>query len=141
MSRGTTKTSKPWWWKLLLMASILVSIVSAVAGFFLFDVSLARAVAGLALSFLGICFAYYIRIRPSMNVNRAMYILLGASVTFWIIFGGTTFIIWATGLPPPTHYLGPWITLIILQIAPWIIGAFIGDWTGKRRNYILPLSP
>jgi len=137
------KVSKPmpWWWKPLLIVSILICIVFAVAGFFLFDASLVRVVAGLALSFLGICFAYYIRVRPSMNVNRALYILLGGGVTYWIIFGGTAFIIWATGLPPPTQYLGPWITNIIFMIAPWIIGAFIGDWIGKRRNYLLPLNP
>jgi len=140
-TKAKVSKTKPWWWKPLLMASILICIVSAVAGFFLFDVSLARAVAGLALSFLGICFAYYIRVRPSMNVNRVMYILLGGSVTFWIIFGGGAFIIWATGLPPPARYLGPWISLILVQIAPWIIGAFIGDWIGKRRNYILPMTP
>ena len=84
---------KPWWWKPLLMASILICIVSAVAGFFLLDVSLARAVAGLALSFLGICFAYYIRVRPSMNVNRAIYIIFGASGTGPIVFFGTVFIV------------------------------------------------
>ena len=141
MSKVKAKGSKPWWWKPLLMASILICIVSAVSVFFLFDVSLVRVVVGLVLSFLGICFAYYIRVRPSMTVNRVIYILFGGGVTYWIIFGGGAFIIWATGLPPPAHYLGPWISSIMLFIAPWIIGAFIGDWIGKRRNYLLPLNP
>jgi len=132
---------KPWWWKPLWIVTLLLTIVSGVAGFFLFAVSLARAVAGLALTFLALCFAYYIRVRPAIRVNRAIYILLGGGVTYWIIFGGSVFIIWATGLPPPTQYLGPWITNIIFMIAPWIIGAFIGDWIGKRRNYILPMTP
>jgi hypothetical protein len=141
MSGVTTKRSKSWWWKPLWIITVLATIASAVAGYFLSDVSLARAIGGVALTFLCIGIAYYIRVRPSMKVNRAIYILLGGGVTFWIIFGGGAFIIWATGLPPPTHYLGPWITLILVQIAPWIIGAFIGDWIAKRRNYLLPLSP
>ena len=141
MSKVESKGSNPWWWKPLLIVSILIPIVFAVVGFFLFDVALARAVVGLALSFLGICFAVYIRVRPSMNVNRVLYIVLGGSVAFWIVFGGGAFIIWATGLPPPARYLGPWISLILIQYAPWIIGAFIGDWIGKRRNYLLPLNP
>ena len=143
LKMAETKVSKPmpWWWKPLLIVSILICIVFAVAGFFLFDASLVRVVVGLVLSFLGICFAYYIRVRPSMNVNRVIYIVLGGSVAFWIVFGGGAFIIWATGLPPPARYLGPWISLILIQYAPWIIGAFIGDWIGKRRNYLLPMSP
>ena len=140
MSGVTTKSSKPWWWKPLWIVTVLATIASAVAGYFLSDVSLARAIGGVALTFLCIGIAYYIRVRPSMKVNRAIYILLGASGTGSIVFFGCTFIVWATGLPPPIHYVGFWISYILLFIAPWIIGAFIGDWIGKRRNYILPLS-
>lgn len=138
-----TKVSKPmpWWWKPLWIVSILLCIVSAVVGFFFFDASLLRVVVGLALSFLGLCVAYYIRVRPSMTVNRVIYIILGGSVAYWIVVGGSVLIIWATGLPPPIHYLGAWINRILLTYAPWIIGAFIGDWIGKRRNYLLPLNP
>ena len=140
MSGVTTKSSKPWWWKPLWIVTLLLTIVSGAAGFFLLDVSLARAIAGVALTFLAIGIAYYICIRLSIKVNRAIYIAFGASGTGFIIFYGSAFIIWATGLPPPTHHLGFWITILIFFIAPNIIGAFIDDWIGKRRNYILPLS-
>ena len=141
MSKVEAKGSKPGWWKPLWMVTLLLTIVSCVTGYFLFDVSLARAVGGLALTFLGIGIAYYIRVRPSMNVNRALYITLGVGGAWLIVFFGSAFIIWATGLPPPFPHLGFWISNILLFIAPWIIGAFIGDWIGKRRNYVLPLTP
>ena len=141
MSGVTTKSSKPWWWKPLWIVTLLLTIASGVAGFFLLDVPLARAIGGVALTFLAIGIAYYIRVRPSITVNRAIYITFGVSGTGFIIFFGSALIIGATGLTPPTHYLGFWITIIIFFIAPNIIGAFIGDWIGKRRNYILPLSP
>jgi len=141
MSKVKAKGSKPWWWKPLWIVTLLLTIVSGVAGFFLLDIALARAVGGVALTFLAIGIAYYIRLRPSITVNRAIYIAFGASGTGFIIFWGSALIIGATGLPPPTHYLGFWITIIIFFIAPNIIGAFIGDWIGKRRNYILPLTP
>ena len=141
MSKIKAKGSKPWWWKPLWIFTLLTTIIFSVFSFFLFDIPLARAVGGVALTFLGIGIAYYIRVRPSIRVNRAIYIILGGSVTYWIVFGGSIFIIWATGLPPPVHYLGPWINRILLTYAPWIIGSFIGDWIGKRRNYNLLMIP
>jgi len=141
MSKVKAKSSKPWWWKPLWIVTLLLAIASGVAGFFLLNVPLARAIGGVALTFLAIGIAYYIRIRPSITVNRAIYIAFGASGTGFIVFWGSALIGMATGLPSPSNYLGFWEIMIIFFIAPNIIGAFIGDWIGKRRNYILPLSP
>ena len=80
---------KPWWWKPLWIAVILSSIALEIVGYFLWHVPLERLVGGVALTFLCIGIAYYIRIKPSMKVNRALYIVLGASGTELIIlFGG-----------------------------------------------------
>ena len=141
MSKVKAKSSKPWWWKPLWIVTLLLTIASGVAGFFLLDVPLARAIGGVALTFLAIGIAYYIRIRPSITVNRAIYIAFGASGTGFIVFFGGTFIFMATGFPSPSNYLGFWEIMFLFFIAPNIIGAFIGDWIGKRRNYVLPLSP
>jgi len=129
---------KPWWWKPLWIIALLATIVSGAAGYFLLDVSLARAAGGLVLAFIFIGFAYYLRVRPSLTVNRALYILLGITplgfslMMFYVVSGIGSFI---------AAHLGPVPNLIIGFIVPYIIGAFIGDWIGKRRNYILPLSP
>ena len=141
MSKVKAKRSKPWWWKPLWIVTLLLAIASGVAGFFFLDVPLARAIAGVALTFLAIGIAYYIRIRPSITVNKAIYITFGAGAVGMLVQFGTYFIFTATGLPSPSNYLGVWEIMIMFFIAPNLIGGYIGYWIGKRRNYILPLSP
>ena len=138
MSKVKAKSSKPWWWKPLWIVTLLLAIASGVVGFFFLDVSLARVAVGLALTFLGMGFAYYIRVRPSMKVNRGLYILLGITPIGFILW-----VIWAvSGIGMLiTNIVGAFPSLLISWIVCYGIGAFIGDWIGKRRNYILPLSP
>lgn len=131
------KGSKPRWWKPLWIVVLLTTIASGVVGYFLLHVPLERTVGGVALTFLMVGFAYYIRIRPSRKMNRGLYILLGISpigLALWIVLGLSGVGRWLT------NYLGVWPSLIISFTVPYIIGAFIGDWIGKRRNYRLPLS-
>jgi len=127
------KGSKPRWWKPLWIAVLLTIIASEVVGYFLLHVPLERTMGRVALTFLMISFAYYIRIRPSRKMNRGLYILLGFSL--WIVYALS-----GIGRFLTTH-LGPGASLIVGFTVPYIIGAFIGDWIGKRRNYRLPLSP
>jgi len=137
MSKVKTKSSKPRWWKPLWIAGLLTTIASGVVGYFLLHVPLERTVGGVALTFLIIGFAYYIRIRLSRKMNRGLYILLGISPIgfgLWVVLGlsGVGRLL--------TNYLGVWPSLIISFTVPYIIGAFIGDWLDRRRNYRLPLS-
>ena len=137
MARVKLKGSKPRWWKPLWIAVLLTTIASGVVGYFLLHVPLERTVGGVALTLLMIGFAYYIRVRPSMKVNRAIYILLGITPIgfgLWILYAVS-----GIGRFITTHF-GAWASLIIGFTVPYIIGAFIGDWIGKRRNYRLPLS-
>ncbi len=137
MSKVKAKGSKPWWWKPLWIFTLLATIVSGAAGFLLFDIPLARAIGGVALTFICIGFAYYIRVRPSLTVNRALYILLGITplgfslMMLYVVSGIGSFI---------AAHLGP-VPNLIGFIVPYVVGAFIGDWIGKRRNYVLPMTP
>ena len=137
MARVKLKGSKPRWWKPLWIAVLLTTIASGVVGYFLLRVPLERMVGGVALTLLCVGIAYYIRIRPSRKMNRGLYILLGISpigFSLWIVYvlsGIGRFL---------TIHLGPEVSLIVGFTVPYIIGAFIGDWIGKRRNYRLPLS-
>jgi len=138
MGKAIAKGSRPRWWKLLWIAVVLMTLASGVAGYFLFQVRLERLIGGIVLTLLMIGFAYYIRVRPSMKVNRAIYILLGISpigFSLWILYA-------VSGIGRFLTTLGPWGSLasMLLFPIPYIIGAFIGDWIGKRRNYRLPLS-
>lgn len=144
MSGVKAKGLKPRWWKHLWIAVLLTTIASGVVGYFFLRVPLERTVGGVALTFLIIGFAYYIRIkrnlwlRPSMKMNRGLYVLLGISP----IGFGLWVVLCLSGLGRLlTNYLGVWPSLIISFTVPYIIGAFIGDWIGRRRNYRLPLCP
>ena len=131
---------KPWWWKPLWIAVLLSTIALGAVDYFLFHVPLERVAGALAITLLAIGFSYYIRIKPSTKVNRAVYIMLGIFGTFLVTLFGGGFIIQAIDSPPIPTYLGPWLSFIVLMIASPIAGAFIGDQIGKRRNYRLPLS-
>ena len=132
--KAKVSKTKPWWWKPFWIFTLLANIVSGAAGFLLFDIPLARAVGVVSLAFICVGFAYYIRVRPSMKVSRALYILLGITPLGF----GLMMLYVVSGIG---RFIGPVPNLIIGFIVPYIIGAFIGDWIGKRRNYVLPLSP
>jgi hypothetical protein len=138
MSGVKAEGSKPWWWKPLWIAVLLITIASEVVGYFLSHVPLERLVGVVALTFLCIGIAYYIHFRPSMKVNRVIYVLLGITPIgfgLWILLA-----ISGIGRFLTTH-LGTVPSFIVAFTIPYIIGAFIGDWIGRRRNYRLPLSP
>jgi hypothetical protein len=128
MSGVKAKSSKPWWWKPLWIAVLLTTLHGP----------LERLVGGVALTLLMVGIAYYIRVRPSLKVNRAIYILVGITPIgfilwmFWAVSGIGRWI---------TEMAGPGSSLLISWAICYGIGAFIGDWIGKRRNYRLPLSP
>jgi hypothetical protein len=130
------KTSKPRWWRPLWIVTVLGIIVSGVFAFLFFSVSLERTILGLVFAFLCLGVAYYIRVRPSITVNRVVYICLGLGIgwVMWVIYAITGIGGWVTDT------LGVWPSLIIGFVVFYTAGALIGDWIGKRRNYQLPLS-
>jgi hypothetical protein len=112
----------------------VASVVAAGIAFYTYPMNLLvlnplEAIA-LAVVFLG--FTYYFRVRPSIKMNRAMYVLLGSSPIGLVVIFVFAFI----GLP--NLMIGIWPSLIINVAAPYIIGAFVGDWIGGKRNYQLP---
>lgn len=138
MSEVKAKVSKPGWWRPLWIAVLVMTIALGMAGHFLLHAPLERVVGGVALTFLCIGIAYYIRVRPSMRVNRIVYILFGITpigFVLWIFLAVSGIGRWLT------NNLGGWPSFIVCFTVPYIIGAFIGDWIGKRRNYRLPLTP
>jgi MFS family permease len=130
------KMAKPIWWKPLWMATVLLTVASGAIGYFVLQVPLERVALLLFLTFFCIGIAYYIRVKSSIKVNRALYILLGITPLGFVLSVAYAFFIgrYVTG------WLWGWFNIIV-TVGILITGAFIGDWLGKRRNYQLPLSP
>ncbi len=139
LKMAESKVSKPmpWWWRPLWVISIIVTVVSGVVAYFVLDITLVRAVAAFVLCILGIGVAYYIRVRPSFKINRAVYVLIGITpigLIMWFVssFVFNRVIITAASGSSALFYVSGAVCLSV--------GALIGDWIGKRRSYILPMS-
>ena len=115
---------------------MLLTIASGVIGYFVLQVPFERVALALFLTFFCMGIAYYIRVKPSIKVNRALYILLGITPLGFVLCVAYVFFIgrYVTG------WFEGWFNIIIM-VGILIMGAFIGDWLGKRRNYQLSLSP
>ena len=136
-----------WWrrfWPQIIIACsvlIVVQCITHLSGY----IDLSQLCRGILVVFVAIPLAYgvrYLQIRYQYQTMKKMQLIrkivvIGffASMAWFITFFGVAFIIWATGLPPPTDYLGPWPTFILLFIVPPIVGGFIGYRLEKRLNF------
>ncbi|MGB8779567.1 MAG: hypothetical protein WCD81_02840 [Candidatus Bathyarchaeia archaeon] len=129
------KMSKPIWWRPLWIAVVILTLASGILAFFALHMPLQQVVIGTVFAFICIGIAYYIRVKPSFRINRALYVLLGITP-----FGFVISVAYAVFLGRyVTGWLMGWFNIIVI-IGILITGAFIGDRIGKRRNYQLPLS-
>ena len=144
MNRKRTEKVKWWrrfWPQITVVCSVLIVLDCIL--YFLGYTDLSQLFGGILVVFAAIPLTYgvrYLQIRYQTSqkmqlINKIAFIGGFALVAPAITFFGAAFIIWATGLPPPTDYLGPWPTFILLFIVPPIVGGFIGYRVGKRRNF------
>jgi len=137
LANAKVSKPKPWWWKPLWVSAILVTIIFAGVSFLFLDIPLLSVIAGVAATALGMGFSYYIRVRPSLNVNRAIFIFLGISPIGFVLWIISTYVLnkvivtIASGTPA---------LFLATGAVSLTVGGLIGDWIGKKRHYILPLS-
>ena len=128
---------KPYW----IILTISVIIFGVVSTLFL-NIPLERALMSTVLILLAVGLGYRMRTKPNLTFNRAMYIGIGAVVLGFMLWGGLTVILNATGIRWLIDQTIPdGILAITTLILCYITGAFIGDLIGKRRDYWLPLFP
>jgi len=137
------KPSKPKWWKPLWILTAISMVGSGVFSYFFLHGELIRIIILEIIFSLVLGVAYYFRVRPSIKVNKLVYILFGITpigfglvILYVLICGITNFSKFIMIFKP----FGSWLQLGII-IGLFIIGGFIGNWFGKKRDYRLPLSP
>jgi len=134
------------WWKRFWPQIIIVCSSLVVLQYILYlsgYINLSQLCLGILLVFVVIPLTYgvrhlQIRYQTSKKMqltNKIAFIMAGAFLAPPFTLFATAFIIWATGLSPPTDYLGAWSTLILLFVVPCPVGGYIGYRIGKRRNY------
>ena len=136
VKEGTISKSVYWkrYWIALIIAYTGSSIVLII---FLKDQLMTTLI--LTIIFGGVLIVgYYIRIRPSMIVNKIVYTALGVTT----IGFGLCFLYGVIGISRLLVHLGSWdlwldyVNFGILLI----IGGFLGYYFGKRRDFRLPYS-
>jgi len=136
------KPSKPKWWKPLWILTAISMVGSGVFSYFFLHREFISIIIIEIIFSLVLGGAYYFRVHPSKKFNKTIYILFGITpigAGLWILYAVVC------GLTNFCHFLnnfkpyGPWLNLTF-QIILFIIGGFIGNWIGKKRDYRLPLS-
>jgi hypothetical protein len=125
-------------WFVLTVATVIITILT---GYFL-KIPLERQAITLIILLLTVGFAFYIRIKPTASGNRAFFIAIGAFCIGFVLWFAITSLILFSGLRwqilDSTGNLGDDFTVFTTLIICWIVGGFIGDWIGKRRDYVIP---
>ena len=128
------KKSKPRWWTPYWIVLIVLTIITGFALPVFLNAPLEKGILAMILTLLLLCFAYYIRVKPSIRINRILYIvvfggLFGAIIMFFMAVSGI--VRWMTnvvGLNDVTVY-------ILTFVVSFGIGVILGDLFGRYRNY------
>jgi hypothetical protein len=125
-------------WIILTVASVILLILN---GYFL-SIPIERTALALAIFLSASAIAFYIRIRPSASGNRIFFMTVGAGVIGFLIWG-LFFLLYNVSalrwyIIRVSGNLAFNILLLTTLIICWVIGGLIGDWFGKRRDYVIP---
>lgn len=126
-------------WIILTIASVVIAILTGVFS----NIPLENTLTVITIILIANGFGIYIRLKPSKSGNRAFFIFVGASVLGFLLWAMVIMTMNSTGISVSiTRHSGKtgsyfaWIASLIIC---WVIGGFIGDLIGRRRNYVIPM--
>ncbi len=130
---------KPQWWKRSVRSFWLsVGVVSYATMIIIYIAMIDLGILPPVQLFLGVAvgipmyaMSYYFRTLATKNMMRAVFIMLGAGgIGLWCLIVPSVFL-----FAPFFRSIPWWIGMPLLTIPSVVIGAIIGDWIGKRRDY------
>ena len=126
-------------WAIFTIASVTIALLN---GYFV-GIPLERTMAVVVILLLTTSFAFYIRVRPSTSGNRVFFIAVGTFVLGFVFWAIVVLLMNGSGLRyqlfRETGNFGDDFFALTSLIICWIAGGFVGDWVGRRRNYIIPV--
>jgi len=119
-------------WERRLLWAVISSTITFAFMTLAWDIPLEKLARRFTTWLCVLVIAYYIQARPSIRVNRITYIIAGGS---WIGMALIVFLAFSGISRWLTANFGTGPSFIITLIVPWIVGALIGDWIGRKREY------
>lgn len=131
-------------WKLYwIVGAVNLTIIALITGY-LMNLPLHRIVLAIVAAQVLSAFTYYIMTKPTVT-GRIFYIVVGIGGLGGIFWFLLQLLMMQTGfrlqLINLTGYVGDDLFALISLIVFWVLGAFVGDWIGKKRNYKVLLYP
>ena len=93
------RTKQPNWLKPYWIALTVSVLAFGAVSYFYLNAPLERVLASTVLVLLSISLGYYIRVRPNVKINRAMYRGLGAVVLGFVLWFSLALILDVAGVP------------------------------------------
>jgi DNA-binding transcriptional ArsR family regulator len=144
---------KPKWWRKFWIAQTIIGTALLVISLVLYFLGYAdanRLYQSIISIISAIGIAYMITHilrdvlseKARLRLNRAMYVFLGIFIIGFFLWIALMTFLRASGIDMLIgNTFGSAPSAILSFILCYVIGAFIGNWLGKRRNYHLPQWP
>jgi DNA-binding HxlR family transcriptional regulator len=129
-SKPKPKWFTPYWFVLFASTLILGVVILPIFG----NQSLDKAIVYTVIALMILGFGYYVRVKPSITVNKFVYIVILGSFVGCLLWFIGLFIAMAS-FPRPHTEATDNILFVVLTTLSFAIGPIVGYFIGKARNF------